>query len=161
MNLKKSFGIVLLEKVKGGIKMKIIVGGILQKGDKILMVQEAQESCYGQWNFPAGHLDDGETVLEGAVREVFEETGCKVKLTNMLPIISSKERNLVRFTFLTEILEENIQFDTSEILAVKWFTIEEIKKMTEKELRGYKIALEIIKQIEEKESLPLDIVKIK
>ena len=37
MNLKKSFGIVLLEKVKGGIKMKIIVGGILQKGDKILI----------------------------------------------------------------------------------------------------------------------------
>lgn len=30
---------------------------------------------YGQWTFPKGHLDEGETSPEAAVREVHEETG--------------------------------------------------------------------------------------
>lgn len=30
---------------------------------------------YGHWTFPKGHLDDGESSTDAAVREVFEETG--------------------------------------------------------------------------------------
>ena len=36
--------------------MEIIVGAIVIKNNKILMVKEAKKSCYGQWNFPAGHV---------------------------------------------------------------------------------------------------------
>lgn len=139
--------------------MKVIVGGILRKENKLLLVQEAQEKCYGQWNFPAGHLDDGETIFEGAIREVFEETGCKVKLTKMLPIISSKGRDIVRITFLTEILEENIHFDPSEILDAKWIEIEDIKTKYKDVLRGPKMMLEMVRQVEENEVYPLEIVK--
>lgn len=139
--------------------MKVIVGGILRKENKLLLVQEAQEKCYGQWNFPAGHLDDGETIFEGAIREIFEETGCKVKLTKMLPIISSKEREIVRITFLTEILEENIHFDPSEILDAKWIEMEDIKTKYKDALRGPKMMLEMVRQVEENEVYPLEIVK--
>ena len=140
--------------------MKVIVGGIIRKDNKILMVQEAQEKCYGQWNFPVGHLDEGETIFEGAIREIFEETGCKVKLTKMLPIISAKgNSNIVRITFLTELLEENISFDPSEILAVKWWEIEEIKNMPKTDLRGEKMILEMIRQIEENEGYPLEVIR--
>ena len=44
-----------------------------------------------------GHLEDGETIFEGAIREIFEETGCKVKLKNVLPIINKELENV---TFL-------------------------------------------------------------
>ncbi len=136
------------------------MGGIIRKENKILMVQEAQEKCYGQWNFPAGHLDEGETIFEGAIREIFEETGCKVKLTKMLPIISAKgNSNIVRITFLTELLEENISFDPSEILVVKWWEIEEIKNMPKTDLRGEKMILEMIRQIEENEVYPLEVIR--
>lgn len=40
--------------------MKIIVGGIIEKDNKILMVKEAKKKCYEKWNVPAGHLEDGE-----------------------------------------------------------------------------------------------------
>ena len=60
--------------------MEIIVGGIIEKDNKILMVKEAKKKCYGKWNVPAGHLEDGETIFEGTSRETFEETGCKVRL---------------------------------------------------------------------------------
>jgi ADP-ribose pyrophosphatase YjhB (NUDIX family) len=49
--------------------MEIIVGGIIEKDNKILMVKEAKKKCYGKWNVPAGHLEDGETIFKGAIRE--------------------------------------------------------------------------------------------
>lgn len=57
---------------------------------------------------PAGHLEDGETIFEGAIREIFEETGCKVRLKKMLPIMSGEIENtkFMIITFTTELLEE-------------------------------------------------------
>ena len=82
--------------------MKIIVGGIIEKDNKILMVKEAKKKCYGKWNVPAGHLEDGETIFEGAIREIFEETGCKVRLKNMLPIMSGELENTTFMIIITK-----------------------------------------------------------
>ena len=101
--------------------MEIIVGGIIEKDNKILMVKEAKKKCYGKWNVPAGHLENGETIFEGAIREIFEETGCKVRLKNVLPIMSKdiEDTTLIIITFTTELLEENISFNKEVILDVK------------------------------------------
>lgn len=32
------------------------------RDNKILMVKEAKKKCYGQWNFPAGHVDEHELI---------------------------------------------------------------------------------------------------
>jgi len=42
--------------------MKVIVGGIIEKNGKYLLVQEAKKKCYKKWNFPAGHLDFNESL---------------------------------------------------------------------------------------------------
>ena len=64
----------------------IIVGGVIKENGKYLLVPEAHERCRGKWNLPAGHLDLGETVFEGAKREVLEECGLKVELTGIAHI---------------------------------------------------------------------------
>ena len=123
--------------------MKVISGCVIIRDNKILMVKEAKKKCYGQWNYPAGHVDEFEKITDAAIREVFEETGCKVKLKGVLPIVSldlEKETHIL-VRFMADILEENIKFDKDEILEVKWIDIEEIKNMTEKELRGYEANL--------------------
>ena len=66
--------------------MVIIAGCLIVRDNKILMVKEAKKKCYGQWNFPAGHVEENELITEAAIREAYEETGCKVKLTGVLPI---------------------------------------------------------------------------
>ena len=43
---------------------------------------------YDDWSFPKGKLHHDETFLEGAIREVTEETGCRVKLGRPLGEIS-------------------------------------------------------------------------
>lgn len=139
--------------------MKVIAGCVIVKNNKILMVKEAKESCYGQWNYPAGHIEEFEKITDGAIRETFEETGCKVKLNGVLPIasIDLKNESHILIRFMAEIIEENIDFDTDEILDVKWIDIEDIKKMTREELRGYDVGIKTIYDIESKNIYPLDI----
>jgi len=42
---------------------------------------------YGQWTFPKGHLEAGETSAVAAVREVFEETGIQGELGALVQTI--------------------------------------------------------------------------
>ncbi len=139
--------------------MVIIAGCLIVRNNKVLMVREAKKKCYGQWNFPAGHVDELEKITDAAIREVLEETGCKVKLTGVLPICTATgkngERLMVRFT--ADIIEENIKFDTEEILDVKWIDIEDVKNMKREELRGYDISIHFIKDFEENKIYPLEI----
>lgn len=141
--------------------MKVISGCLIIKDNKILMVKEANPICYGKWNFPAGHVDEGEKIRAAAIREVFEETGCTVKLKGLLPIVSVKAPSgethvLVRF--VADIVEENIKFNSEEILDVKWIDINEIKNMNINEIRGYDTTKKIIKDIENNNIYPLDVI---
>ncbi len=140
--------------------MVVIAGCLIVRDNKILMIKEAKKKCYGQWNFPAGHVDEPEFITDAAIREVYEETGCKVKLKGVLPICmveakDAESRLMVRFT--AEIVEENIKINPNEILDVQWLDIEQVKNMTEQELRGYDTSIQFIKDFEDKKIYPLEI----
>mgnify|MGYP004510390191 FL=1 len=38
----------------------IVIGGLIEKENKFLLVQEAKEKCKGKWNISAGHLEVNE-----------------------------------------------------------------------------------------------------
>lgn len=140
--------------------MQVIAGCIIEKDGKILMVKEAKESCYGQWNFPAGHVDEHEPIMDAAIREAFEETGCRVRLTGTLPISTVYLKNgesAILLKFVAEIISEDIKFDTSEILDVQWIDIDILKNMGENELRGYDSSIQTLKDFEENNIYPLEI----
>ncbi|MEB3196174.1 MAG: NUDIX domain-containing protein [Candidatus Sericytochromatia bacterium] len=52
---------------------------------QLLFVRHRKPPLAGRWLPPGGHVDAGETPEEGAVREVFEETGQQVELLDMTP----------------------------------------------------------------------------
>lgn len=142
--------------------MKVIVSTIVYKNGKLLMVQEAQKKCYGQWNFPAGHLDENEDIFEGAKRETKEETGYEVKLTSILSIqnyINKKNEQIIRINFNAEIISGEIGFDKEEILNVKWISLEELKNMDDEKIRAVETIKDIIKDVENKIEYSVDIIK--
>jgi ADP-ribose pyrophosphatase YjhB (NUDIX family) len=57
---------------------KVVVGCIPQWEEKILLCRRAIEPRYGKWTIPAGFLEIGETVAEGAKRETLEEACARV-----------------------------------------------------------------------------------
>ena len=144
--------------------MTIVAGALIVKDNKILMIQEAKKSCYGQWNFPAGHVEEKELITDAAIREAFEETGCKIKLTGVLPIstiVSPNDETIVTIKFTADIIEENIKIDKNEQLDVQWIELEKVKTMTKDELRGFDTALNDIKNLEDGKIYPLELYDTK
>ncbi len=62
------------------------VGALIFNRDKILLVERGKEPLQGYWSLPGGVLEVGETLEEGIIREVREETGLEVKPVKMLEI---------------------------------------------------------------------------
>ena len=59
------------------MKTRIVLTGILRDNDLFLLVKRNKnDDLYpGAWEFPGGHLEDGETLKDGLKRELMEEIG--------------------------------------------------------------------------------------
>lgn len=110
----------------------VVIHCLVIKDNKILLVKRAGgilES--GKWGFPGGFLDQGETIMECAVRELKEETGYdgvakKVFRINSIAVRKNDQgRNNVAAEVLIDIGEKTGQPDWEQS-EVKWFDIEKV-----------------------------------
>ena len=62
---------------------RVITGCIPVHGDRILLCRRSIEPRRGFWTLPAGFLEEGETVAEGAMRECLEEANARVTLDGL------------------------------------------------------------------------------
>lgn len=138
--------------------MNVVVGAVIEKDGKYLLVQEAKKRCYEQWNFPAGRLEVNESLGQGAIREVKEETGCDVELNGVCYIANRilEDDLLVMIFFNAKLINESIKFNKEEILDVKWLTYDEINK---KMIRGSYVK-KAIANYQKKLIAPIDMVDI-
>ena len=137
----------------------VIVGTVIEKDGKYLLVQEAKEQCRGKWNLPAGHLDPNETLIEAAIRETKEETGCDVELTGICQIGQRVSENdiFVSTVFAAKLLQETIKIDPAEILDVRWFSYDEILAMRS-EIRNQFLLFGAIENCRKGIVAPLEII---
>src|SRR3954452_13385112 len=84
----------------------VAVLAVVLRGDgpetRALIVQRAQQPNAGRWGFPGGVLELGETVAEGAMRELFEETQVVAEPAGWLDVhdaISRDEAGKVQFHY--------------------------------------------------------------
>lgn len=103
-----------------------IAGVVICDRGRYLLVQENLEKCYGQWNWPAGYVDDGETAEQAAVREVKEEVGLDVKLSEKAGEWFDADVGRTRVLFFVDRFSGEMTIQNSEILGAAWFTASEI-----------------------------------
>jgi ADP-ribose pyrophosphatase YjhB (NUDIX family) len=104
---------------------KLVVGTIPVWEDKILLCKRAIEPRYGFWTLPAGFMEEGETLQEGATRETLEEANARVTIEQMYSTISLPQISQVYVLFRATLLD--LDFSSgSESLEVKLFREEEI-----------------------------------
>jgi ADP-ribose pyrophosphatase YjhB (NUDIX family) len=71
----------------------IAVLAVVLRGDRALIVQRAQQPNAGRWGFPGGVLELGETVAQGAMRELREETGIVAEPAGVLDVYDAITRD--------------------------------------------------------------------
>ena len=97
---------------------------------KVLIVYEKGRNF---WGFPKGHIEEGETETQTALREIKEEVGIDVKIldekyryeTNY--IIEDKQIDKTSIFFIAETLDDNYETTNqeTEIEDSKWLSVEE------------------------------------
>ena len=63
------------------------------RGDRVLVVRRANPPLPGRGGFPGGVLELGETVVQGAMRELLEETGVIAEAAGPLTVIDTIDRD--------------------------------------------------------------------
>ncbi len=105
---------------------KIIVGAIPEWEDgRILLCLRAIEPRHGLWTLPAGFMENGETVAQGAARETLEEANARVDIHELFGLYNLPYINQVQMLFRATLLD--LDFSPGvESLDVKLFREEDI-----------------------------------
>lgn len=104
---------------------KVIVGCLPIWEDKILLCRRAIEPRAGYWNLPAGYLENGETLKEGALRETREESGAEVEILHLQTIYDIPQIGQVYVIFLAQMKSPQLNIGP-ESLEAGLFSPEEI-----------------------------------
>ena len=107
---------------------------IIEHNGRYLVVEEYNEDQDNRKVFgnPCGHIEKNESIIDAALREGREETGCEVELLSLVCIndyVKDKE-TILRFCFEAKIKDMPKSMKANdpdnEILDIKWYTKEEI-----------------------------------
>ena len=113
------------------------VGVIVLHNEEVLLVQRGKSPNKGQWSIPGGKQRLGETVFQAAHREIFEETGVKVKqltLVDVADIIIPDGEGKIRYHYT--VVDFQGKWLSGECRsgddahAVKWFKLNELGSLS-------------------------------
>lgn len=104
---------------------RMVTGTLPIYQDKVLLCKRNIEPRFGYWTLPAGFMENGETVLEGALRETQEESGSRVIIKQPFSMISIPHVNQVHLFYLAELPQPDFH-PTSESSEVELFALSDI-----------------------------------
>jgi 8-oxo-dGTP pyrophosphatase MutT (NUDIX family) len=87
-----AIGICRMDGVQRPERQLIVALGWVQRADRVLLVQRhepALPAAHGKWELPGGKLRFGEHPATAVAREVLEETGYRVNVSQLLPYLYS------------------------------------------------------------------------
>ncbi|CAN1307121.1 Nudix hydrolase 23, chloroplastic [Linum perenne] len=61
---------------------KMVVGCLIEHDNKVLLCKRNIHPSFGLWTLPAGYLEIGESAMDGAVRETWEEANAEVEVVS-------------------------------------------------------------------------------
>lgn len=112
-------------------KPNVTVAALVERDGRFLLVEEETDEGL-RFNQPAGHLEQGESLVAACVRETLEESAYRVRPTALVGVYQwprpARDVTYLRFTFACELLGEELGRPLDQgIIAARWLTAEEIR----------------------------------
>ena len=79
---------------------RLVVGTVPVFEGKVLLCKRAIEPRYGFWTLPAGFMENGESVAEGAARETVEEAGAQIDIGALFSVLDVPHVHQVHVFYL-------------------------------------------------------------
>ena len=109
------------------INPKIVAGVIPFWNNKILLCRRAIDPEYGKWTVPAGFMEMGETVEQGALREAKEEADVDLTISHLHVLYSVGHVGQVHLlyigflrSFTYSIMPETLEIDLFDFENIPW-----------------------------------------
>jgi 8-oxo-dGTP diphosphatase len=117
-------GFIIVPMSNTNYPMHIVAAGglVMNSQGQVLLIKSPR---YGDWEFPGGQVEEGETIPHALEREVFEETGIFVQVKSLVGIYSNTRKpSIVNLDFICEYVsgEPKISIEST---AVEWVDREE------------------------------------
>jgi ADP-ribose pyrophosphatase YjhB (NUDIX family) len=103
----------------------LVVGSVPYLGQQVLLCKRAIEPRYGKWTLPAGFMEMGETMVQGAARETAEEAGAQVEMGAFFSAMSIPRVGQVHVFYLARLLSDAFH-PGYESLEARLFTENEV-----------------------------------
>ena len=112
---------------------KVGVGTVVLKEGKLLLGKRKGSHGASRWAMPGGHLEYGESPIECAIRELFEETNLVARHTILGPytndIIKPESKHYITlWVFVTEFEGDLRLMEPSKCEGWEWFPVESCPK---------------------------------
>lgn len=119
-----------------GVYHKPVWIWIINSKNEILVQKRAacKKNHPNKWDMPsAGHVDAGEKIIDGAIRETFEELGVKTMAEDyefICEYIADKSYEIAQVYLLKLDLNiDEFKLQREEVAEVKWLSFDEFKKL--------------------------------
>lgn len=101
----------------------VVVSSALNRAKVLVGKRSSQCNNPGAYGFFGGHMDDGETPKEAAVREMFEETGVTINPKNLTLIRAVDRKSVMLYYYALDVVHFGTQKPvlTKEVDAYLWF----------------------------------------
>ncbi|MBM3925999.1 MAG: NUDIX hydrolase [SAR202 cluster bacterium] len=103
---------------------KLAAAVVVERDGRVLMVKRNTEPGLGLWSFPGGYVNRGESVEEGAAREVREETGLTVEIRGLVGLFSERGHPVVLAAFDGRAVGGSVIAATHEVQDVGFFPLD-------------------------------------
>ena len=104
------------------VNPKIVVGSVVTWEDKILICKRAIEPRLGFWTLPAGFMENGESIEEGAAREAREEACADIEIERLLAVYSIPRISQVQIMFKAKLRSPDVAAgpESQDVKLVTW-----------------------------------------
>ncbi len=111
----------------------LTVDCVIFRGDEVLLIRRGKEPFAGRWALPGGYVNEGETTIRAAARELFEETGITVEKLRLVGVFSEPGRDprgwVVSVAYWADVPRDTLVNAGDDASEAAWTSLDGVKNL--------------------------------